>query len=237
MQDIGLFFEYDGQVIQLPVNPEKLEISYEGNNKNVEIIQLGEISILKKKKLGTIKFESFFPYESWWTGVQTKGQFESVDFYKDFFIRLMDNSKPARFIVTGYNFNTLVSVESFDYYNQGGDYEDCYYSLELKEYVPYHVKILTPAISTQTSTNNEELPVIGSMDTPTLEPEQITVGCTVILNGQLHRDSEGNGPGQIKSNFRGKVNFIKKENPYPYHITTEDGSWLGWVQASDVVLS
>ena len=47
MNDIGLFFEYEGQILQLPVNPEKLEVSYSGNNKNVEIIKLGEISILK----------------------------------------------------------------------------------------------------------------------------------------------------------------------------------------------
>lgn len=238
MNDIGLYFEYEGQVIQLPVNPEKLEISYRGNNKNVEIIQLGEVSILKKKKLGTIKFESWFPYESWWPGIRTKGQFESVDFYKNFFTNLQNIGKPCRFIVTGINYNTLVSIEKFNYYNQGGDYEDCYYSLELKEYVPYQVKILTPTtLSNSDTANNNELPVIGSMDKPTINPEEITVGCTVVLNGTLHKDSYGNGPGQTKSNFKCKVNFIKKGNAYPYHVTTESGGWLGWVKESDLKLS
>lgn len=238
MNDIGLFFEYEGQILQLPVNPEKLEVSYSGNNKNVEIIKLGEISILKKKKLGNIKFSSWFPYQSWWTGVRTKGEFKSVDTYKEFFTRLQDMGKPCRFIVTGINYNTLVSVENFSYYNQGGDYEDCYYSLELKEYVPYHVKILTPVISNQgVSTTTQELPVIGSMDKPTVQPEKITVGCSVILNGALHSDSYGNGLGQTKSNLKCKVNFIKKGRTCPYHVTTDGGSWLGWVKESDVNLA
>ena len=235
MEDIGLFFRYENQIIQIPVNPEKLTISYGTNNKTLEIIQLREINILKKRQLATIKFESWFPYESWWTGVRTKGEFKSAEFYKDFFKRLLEESKPCWFIVTGINYNSLVSIESFDYYNQGGDYEDCYYTLQLKEYVPYHVEILEKVTTADTQT--ESVFVSSNKDKPVLQPEQITIGCSVILNGTLHRDSYGNGPGQTRSNFKGKVNFIKKENPYPYHITTEDGGWLGWVKASDVKLA
>lgn len=237
MEKIGLFFEYDGQVIQLPVNPEKLTITYDSNNKNVEIIKLGQISILKKKKLGTIQFESWFPYESWWTGVQTSGQFKSVDFYKDFFTRLQDDAKYARFIVTGYNYNTLVSVENFKYYNQGGDYEDCYYSLTLKEFVPYKIKVLSKTLTPGNSQNSNELPVIGSMDRPILQPEQITIGCSVVLNGTMYDDFAGNGTPVTKSNFSCKVLYIRKGADYPYHLCTQDGAWLGWVKESDIVLA
>lgn len=235
--NIGLFFEYDSISVQLPVNPEKLTITYKGNNKNVEIIQLGEISIPKKKKLGTIKFQSFFPYENWWTGVNTKRRFESVEFYKDFFTRIMDEAKPCRFVVTGTNFNTLVTVENFEYYNQGGDYEDCYYSLELKEYVPYHVKILTPTLTTGYSSDNTELPVIGSMDTPTLLPEQITVGCSVVVNGNVYTASTGDITNATKSDFKCKVDFIKKNASCKYHVTSENGEWVGWVKDSDITLA
>ena len=242
MNDIGLFFEFEGTVIQLPINPEKLEISYPGNNKNVEIIKLGQVSILKKKKLGTIKFSSWFPYESWWTGVRTSGQFESADYYKAFFMKLQDEAKPARFIVSGYNYNTLVSVEKFSYHYQGGDYEDCYYTLELKEYVPYHVRVLTPNISPEVSGEDsntsdvEEVRVVNK-DRPVVLPEKITIGCSVILNGTLHDFYTGNGNVGTKSNYKCKVLMIMKEATCPYHLADEQGNWLGWAEESAVKLA
>ena len=63
--DIGFFLEYEGTVVQFPVNPEKLEVSVSGNNKSTEIIEIGEITIIKKKKLADISWESWLPYESW----------------------------------------------------------------------------------------------------------------------------------------------------------------------------
>ena len=71
--------------------------------------------------------------------------------------------------------------------------------------------------------------------TPT--PKQITIGCDVVLNGRVHYDSYGAKPGKTFTNYRGKVNFINKKGSHPYHVTTPDGSWLGWVTAESVVLA
>ncbi|MDE7060884.1 MAG: hydrolase, partial [Lachnospiraceae bacterium] len=56
----------------------------------------------------------------------------------------------------------------------------------------------------------------------------------VLVNGRLHRDSYGNGPGQTKNNYRGKINFINQKGSHPYHVTTPTGGWLGWVTADSV---
>ena len=51
----------------------------------------------------------------------------------------------------------------------------------------------------------------------------------MIVNGQLHRDSYGAGPGQWRNNFKGKINFINLKGSHPYHVTTLSGGWQGWV--------
>ena len=63
---------------------------------------------------------------------------------------------------------------------------------------------------------------------------KIGIGSDVIVNGRLHRDSYGSGPGQMRTNYRGKVNFINMKGSHPYHVTQPDGGWLGWVTASSV---
>ena len=47
---IGIFMEYANELIQLPVNPEELEVVKEGSNDTTEVVKLGEISIPKDTK-------------------------------------------------------------------------------------------------------------------------------------------------------------------------------------------
>ena len=75
------------------------------------------------------------------------------------------------------------------------------------------------------------------MDRPILQPEQITIGCSVVLNGTMYDDFAGNGTPVTKSNFSCKVLYIRKGADYPYHLCTQDGAWLGWVKESDIVLA
>lgn len=57
----------------------------------------------------------------------------------------------------------------------------------------------------------------------------VTVGDTVIVNGKLHKDSNGRNPGSTLKNFKGVVEFIVKDRPYPYHIKGK-----GWVSAASI---
>lgn len=237
--DIGIFFTYKNQVIQLPVNPEKVKVTVSGDNETVEVISLGEINRLKSRKLKEISFESFFPYDSWFPAIRTKGKFKRPKFYKKFFESLMNDRQPALLTITGLDIDMYVSIEDFEYYHQAGDHEDAYYSLELKEYVHHVIKEIpqggstlpsTSAADTSTAQKSPETTQIVSSITPT----EITVGCDVILNGTVHYDSYGSRPGKTFSNYKGKVNLINKKGSHPYHVTTPSGGWLGWVLESAV---
>lgn len=236
--DIGFFINYDGQVVQLPVNPEKVEVKFSGNNSTTEIIQLGEINLLKDRKLAEISFSSFFPQDDWFPAIRTRGQFKRPDFYKSFFEGIQEDKKPCRLIITGLNITMKTSVENFSYYHQGGDHEDAYYSLDFKEYRDYHIT----QISIDPSLKRLKRPTAPAKS-PTPQPAkpatpaQITKGCDVILNGRVHYDSYGSKPGKTFSNYKGKVNFINMKGSHPYHVTTPSGGWLGWVTKESVVLA
>lgn len=231
MEDIGFFFEYNGTVVQLPVNPGKVTIDYGAKNSSVDIINLGEISLLNKGKLSKVTFESFFPEAQWFPAIRTNGKFERATFYDTFFRKIIDDAKPCRFIVTGVGINMLASIEMYKPYHQAGDHEDKYFSIELKQYRVHSIIKLPTVAQTQTVV----VPTPSAPRESTLAPQAIVIGCDVILNGRVHYDSYGSKPGRTFTNYKGKVNFTNLKGSHPYHITTPDGGWLGWVLKECIV--
>ena len=59
---------------------------------------------------------------------------------------------------------------------------------------------------------------------PSPQPAAFKVGDLVIVNGVVHRDSAGNGPGRTLSNHRGEITRISAGAKAPYHINSQ-----GWV--------
>jgi hypothetical protein len=235
--DIGIFIEFGGQVVQIPVNPQTFNVSTDGNNTTSEIITLGEIVIPKKKKLSSISWESFFPYDSWYPAIRTKGAFKSASFYLNFLDKIRDACKPCRLTVTGIGFDDSVVIDSFEYYHQAGDHEDTYYSITFKRYQPYTVSVVSKTASTGKVNSATSVGTVLPNASVTPEPKGVTIGCDVILNGTVHYDSYGSKPGKTFTNYKGKVNLINKKGSHPYHVTTPSGGWLGWVTAESVVLA
>lgn len=235
--DIGIFIEYNGRVVQIPVNPPSFDVKTSGNNETTEIISLGEIVIPKKKKLSSISWESFFPYESWHPAVRTKGSFESARFYLDFLNQIRDDCKPCHLTVSGIGFDEDVVIETFDYYHQAGDHEDTYYSITFTRYQAYGVSVVSKTDMSQQFKKPTAMGAVAPQATVTPKPKEITIGCDVILNGRVHYNSYGAKPGKTFTNYRGKVNLINKKGSHPYHVTTPSGGWLGWVTKESVVLA
>lgn len=234
--DIGIFIEYSGVVIQIPVNPQTFNVSTGGNNATMEIITLGEIVIPKKKKLSTISWEGFFPAESWHPYVRTKNLFVAPSFYLEFIDKIRDDCKPCHLTVTGIGFDDDVVIESFEYYHQAGDHEDTYYSISFKKYQPYAVSVVSNKSTDSLKKGITSVGTLALQASVTPTAQQVTIGCEVILNGTVHQDSYGSKPGKTFTNYRGKVNLINKKGSHCYHITTPSGDWLGWVTKESVVL-
>lgn len=228
--DIGFFFEYEGLVVQLPVNPAEVKVSFSSNNKVEEIVKLGEINMLKNRQLSKITFSSFLPQESWFPAIRTTGEFKDGSFYKDLFEKIMESMKPCRFMITGLNINNLYSIEEFNYEHRAGDHEDAYFDITLKEYRDY--KITNTKLDLKTK--KDEVKKVEFEPDKARQQLEVTIGSKVNVNGRIHLDSYGAKPGKTLIGYIGRVNLINKKGTHPYHITSPDGGALGWVGKEQV---
>lgn len=235
MEDIGFFFNYENLVVQLPFNPPKVEVSYASNNKSSEIVKLGEITILRNRKLASISFSSFLPEGMWFPGIRTTGRFEQPQYYKDFFTDLMESGKPSRLIITGINLNMLVSVEKFDYFHQAGDHEDAYFNMSLKEYRPYAIQSVQVG-SDLTASGRPVTEYTARQARTTNESGKITVGSIVLLTGYAYAENNEPGKADFHSNREVRVTLIERGATHPYHVADINGNWLGWADEGSVVM-
>ena len=218
------YFDFNGKVVTLPVNPEELWVKYSGNNESVDMIQNGEMNFAKNKKLATIDIASFFPEDTQASYVISGA--DDPEVYLSFLKQIQNSRKPFRLIISGTDINQQMLIESFEYGYAGGC-NDIEYKLSLKEYksiIYQEVKLL------------EESNSLVNENASRAEPanKEVTIGCSVMVNGQVHRDSYGGGLGVTLSNYKGIVNFINQSGSKPYHVTNQNGGWLGWVSAESV---
>ena len=200
--------------ISLPLAPEKISISTSKDNKKFNIVGLGEINLPGERNPSKIKWNGILPYGD---GQNPAGYISGLN-------KLLEEKKPVKLMILRRDtagqaiFDTVMDVvlESFDPEDNADNLHDIAYSISMVEYRPYSVKVTTNIVAAQPSQGNS-----GG---------NIVIGCNVLVNGRLHRDSWGRGPGKTLSNYKGKVNFIKTDGrSHPYHVTTPSGGWLGWV--------
>lgn len=141
---ISFFAKYKDRIVQLPVNPEKIEVSGGSNNSTSDTVGQGQINDIGFANLKELSIESFFPKrDEGAMYINTSGDFRDPDFYIDFFEGIKKERKPFRLIITDIDVNMLVSIEDFKYSYQWGT-DDVDYELSLKEYREHNVRILTP---------------------------------------------------------------------------------------------
>ena len=218
----------------LPVTPDKLEIKINNGNKTVNLINDGEINILKKAGLSDVEFECMIPQIKQPYAIYKDG-FKDAAYFLEYIEKLKTEQKPFQFIVVRrkpdgkalFNTNMKVSLEDYKIKEDAGEGFDVGVKISLKQYRDYSTKtvniVLTDSKPSATVTENR-----GDSQ------GHIGIGSDVIVNGRLHRDSYGKGPGQTRTNYRGKINYINMKGSHPYHVTTPSGSWLGWVTADSV---
>ena len=234
MNTIKFFFEYKGVLMQLPVNPEEIMIVSDGANERREIVKLGEIVILRDKRLKSIEIKSFLPVSPSAPYVLTRNAFLSPQTYIEAFELLRDSKQPCRLVISGINISMLVAFENFEYGMRAGD-PDYHFRMQLCEYRSYGVKTFkeqktnTPAVTIPAAPA-----VIGSIVT---RPKTgFAVGDKVTANGKYWYTSYGESPFGTFKNFAGKISKIvaDKNRKYRYHITTLDGGWRGWVAENQI---
>lgn len=220
---INFYLEIEGQRHVLPLVPGEITVDVPSKNETTEVVQLGEITQMAQKGLRSISFDCFFPFDHSIPYVLKEGSKKQPSEWVEMLEKVLDDRKPIRLVITDTKINMLVSMDDFSWEMKDST-GDIYYSLKLKEFKNYSAKMV------QTDSNV----VSRQPERPAATNEPITVGCKVIVNGRLHRDSSGAAPGQTESNATRQVNFIQSGAKFPYHVATLEGGWRGWVSADSV---
>ena len=130
---IKFFFVYDKTLFQLPVNPPELKVRSSGNNQTYETVKLGQVNILKDKKLTDITISSFFPAQLNTPWVVAAGILAQQPYY---YINLLEqirnNKETMRLVVADLGVNMQVSIEDFEYGYEAQN-DDVNFTLSLKE--------------------------------------------------------------------------------------------------------
>ena len=221
----------------LPVTPSKIQMKINNANTTVTLINEGEINVLKKPGLTDIDFECDIPQVRQPYAVYPSG-FKSATYFLNYFEQLKTNKKPFQFIVCRrfpngkslFNTNIKVTLEEYQITEDAKEGFDLTVKVKLKQYKDYGTKTVNITVANSKPRATMQQTRADS----TTQTKPIGIGSDVIVNGRLHRDSYGNGPGQTRTNYRGKINFINLKGSHPYHVTTPSGGWLGWVTADSV---
>lgn len=136
----------------LPVLPEQLTVTHDSQNESVTVAGLGEITIIQDPTAKTYEWTSHFP------AVMHQGVIPEIkkdptklltpQAYVSKIEEWIASKKPIKFSATGTAVNVFCSIESWNYYEKGGDPDTLYYTIKLKEYKEVTVRKLdlTPTV-------------------------------------------------------------------------------------------
>jgi len=192
--------------LRLPVLPEKFTVSLGSKNSSVNVVELGEIVIKQARPAYQFSFSSFFPVGSF-AGLSVSSLPVPLDAVKKI-QSWVESDKPVRVVLTQMGVSTFCTIESFSYYEQGGDVGTIYFDMTLKEYrevTARQVKIETVA----------EVPVANVTTTParvdnTVQPKTYTVKKGDCL-WNIAKKFYGNG-AKYTTIFNANRNIIRNAN-------------------------
>lgn len=121
----------DAYSVSFPVSPPDFEVGNPYNNQTVNIQSLGDINMLGKRGLQTVKFASFFPAQAY-TFVQTLSLASPYD-YVNQIKKMAESGQPCHISITGTDVSLPVSIDDFTFKEQDGT-GDVYFSITLREY-------------------------------------------------------------------------------------------------------
>lgn len=224
---IGIYLtDSKNKTFELPVNPAELTINYATDDATEQVVKLGEINRIGEQKLRQINIQSVLPVKT--SGVHYVTATKPLKTAQDYINRLTNiqkSTKPLRLVLSGTKISLKMTIASFEYGFQNGNSDEYVYTLKLTEYKSYkaHKMKITKKKKVAKKGKQRAKP-----------PKKIGRGSKVRVNGRLHLDSYGSGPGVTERNAIRRISIVAKGRAYPYHVVTLSGGWRGWVKKSAV---
>lgn len=140
-------YEFYMDKMLLPITPSKINIKIKNQNKTFNLINDGEINILKSAGLSEIDFEATLPNVKYPFAVYKSG-FITANHFLNQLELLKTNKKPFQFIITRlfpngkslYSTNIKVSLEDYTIKEDSKQGLDVIVSIKLKQYKDFGTK-------------------------------------------------------------------------------------------------
>lgn len=230
--DISMYMtNFKNQTYEFPMAPSEFTFNRSAGNEKIQVIELGEINRLATKaNLGSVSLKFNIPIDtskrrSYWSGKRVgwmgkRAGEKYIGLLNDMFTK----HEVVRVVLTNTKFNNLYTFDDFNY-GLSGNGEEYEVEITLTEWRDYAPLVLKKAPIPKKVIKKKPRPAPSN---------KIGIGSTVIVNGQLHYDSWGRGPGVIEKNARRKINFMAPGRKCPIHVTNMQGGWRGWVTRGSV---
>ena len=135
--------------IRLPIPPEKIPISYPGQNKTANLINGEEINLVRPAGLAEISLDVVFPQMDYPAAVWD-GSVDNAEDFLDHLQNLKESKTPFEFIVirdgpgrfSSFDTNLDVTLEDYKVSDDVKEGFDLTVSISLKEYRNYGTKIM-----------------------------------------------------------------------------------------------
>ena len=154
----SFFLVSDNKKVQFPIAPSDLTINVNGRNETIDLMNEGEVNLLKSPGLTEVSFTALIPQVSNYPFAVNK---EPIDTFVDFLNEMLEKKKSFRFVVVRargskllFDTNLCVACESYEMKESAENGFDIELSISLKQYREYGVKTIT-LVSVQTNTKTD----------------------------------------------------------------------------------
>lgn len=157
---------YIGKVL-LPISPSKMQTVINNQNKTVNLMNEGEVNLVKEPGLTVFKFDIILPLYTEYPFARYKSGFEPAGYYLAYFEKLKINGTPFEFKVNRFKedpftktkqnimpTNKLVVLENYVITETSDSAPDIEVSIELKEYIKYGTIVKEIDMKTNTVKNS-----------------------------------------------------------------------------------
>ena len=156
---IDVVLQYEKKEIRFPINPEQLKKVISSSAVTEKIEGLGEISIPQTPSLTEITLSSFF-----WNVMDSTSPRTYIRWLEEW----QASRKPAKLIVSKYNWDMQVTCEELTHWVNAGEEDDIYFEISLKEYRTYGAKevFFTTGEFVSLDEASKNIPVLVAKHTP-----------------------------------------------------------------------
>lgn len=225
--DTKIYVKMGGRKITLPVNPEEIQVTHPNVDKTADIAGVGEVLIPQKPGLKEVSFMSFLPGNS----DPYVHDYRNPRSIAKAFEKAWKNRTRCRLIISrsmDYDTNMLCVVSDWKISDRGGEPDDLYYEVTFREYRPFGVSQMT--VINQTGVESGEKTITATASpVREIDPSQLIVGASVVLNGNYYASSNGGGVLGTASGQAGTIQRIVSWATAPYYI-----NGVGWFGADAV---